>query len=149
MPLRQPEPSLLPIPVYLHLEEVARSLLLEPFTCVPLVNACCLRELYGCQRAPIGDDPVETETLTDVNRKEIERADRVHEQPFDEGVAPFGGISHACHKEPSCRSHDLPFRVERTQARLDDHSTPQGLARTGFAWRLTASLERLRLRAGP
>ena len=126
MPLRQPEPPLLPIPVYLHLEEVARSLLLEPFTCVPLVNPCCLRELYGCQRAAIGDDPVETETFTDVNRKEIERANRVHEQPFDEGVAPFGGISHACHKEPPVALTIFPSVWSERKRALTTTQPPRG-----------------------
>jgi hypothetical protein len=38
VPLGHAEPSLLPIPGYLNIEEVTRSLLLEPFTYVPLVN---------------------------------------------------------------------------------------------------------------
>jgi hypothetical protein len=45
----------------------------------------------------IGNDAVQAETITEVHRKEIERAYRVHEQAFDEGVASFGRIGHARH----------------------------------------------------
>ncbi len=113
VPLRQPEPSLLPID--LHLQQVARRLLLEPLACVPFVHPGRLRQLCGCQRTIIGHDPVETETFTDVHREEIERADSVHEQALDKGIAPFGRISHAWHRAHSCRSRDLLFRVSRTQ----------------------------------
>jgi hypothetical protein len=49
-----------------------------------------MRELCGCQGTLVRHDPIETETVTDVDRKEIERADGAHEQALDEGVAPFG-----------------------------------------------------------
>jgi hypothetical protein len=49
----------------------------------------------------LGHCPVETETITEVDGEEIERANRIQEQALDESVSPFGGVGRACHGEAS------------------------------------------------
>ena len=87
MALRQPEPAL--ASSLRRREQIARRLLLEPLARVALVHARGLRELGRRQRAPLRQNAVQAEHVPDVDREEIERADRVREQPLDERVTAF------------------------------------------------------------
>jgi len=98
VPRRDREPPL--STVLFGREQVACRLMLEPLARVPLVHPRRLRELGGRQRSFVRERPVETEPRAQVDREEIERPDGVHEETPDQGVAPFGGFSHACHAAP-------------------------------------------------
>lgn len=67
--------------------------MLEPLTDVPLVQAGCGRELGGGQRASVGHDQVQPEPIAQVDGEEVEGADRVGEQQFDQRIASRGGFS--------------------------------------------------------
>jgi hypothetical protein len=91
----------------LRSEQIARCLVLEPLTGVPLVNAGGLRQFGRRQRPLVGQGSVKAEPLPDVDGEEIERPDRIHEEPPYESVAPFGGAGDGCHRKTSCRPGDL------------------------------------------
>jgi hypothetical protein len=98
--LGQPEPPR-GLVTALGLEDAARRLLLEPLARVALVDARGFRQLRRGQRPTVGKRPVEAEPVSDMNREEIEGADRVHEEPLDERVASRGGVANRSHARTS------------------------------------------------
>jgi hypothetical protein len=101
------EPVAAGVSIRLQLEQAARRLVLQPFPRVPLVDPRGVGELRSGKRAVVGERPVQTEDVAEVDGEEIERADRVHEQALDERVTSFRGIGRGCHSEnllqvPAC-----------------------------------------------
>src|SRR5262249_42129319 len=80
--------------VGLDMEQLARRLLLEPLARVTLVDAGGLGQLERGQRPLVRQRPVEAELVSQVNREQIESADRIHEEPPDKLVAAGRFLSH-------------------------------------------------------
>src|SRR5829696_6460802 len=124
MAFRQPESPR--APVLLRGQQIARRLVLEPFTGVPLVNAGGLCQLGRGQRPLVGESSIKAEPLADVDGEKIERADRIHEEPSHESVASFGGVSDGCHRKTSCRRCDLrSSSVAKARGRVSAMETEQ------------------------
>jgi hypothetical protein len=83
------------------------------------VDAGCVRQSARCQRAPLGKGPVEAENVADVDREEIEGADRVHEQPFDERVPPLRRVG--LHQPDRLIRRDLMSAMSRA-IRIPSHA---------------------------
>lgn len=75
------------VTVLLRLEDRARSLLLEPLSRVPLVDTSGSCQLCRGLRSLLGEDAVETQTLAEVDAREVERPDCGEEEALDERVS--------------------------------------------------------------
>ena len=67
------------ISVLLQLEQAASRLVLQPLARVTLVDAGGVGELVRGERSLVGERPIETEDVAEVDREQIESADRVRE----------------------------------------------------------------------
>ena len=95
--------------VRLEVEDAARSLLLQPFAGVPMVNARSLGELGRCQRSGVGQRSVQTQPVADVDAEQIERLDRAGEELAYERVSPLLG---RCRRVPICVPPSQKGRIE-------------------------------------
>ena len=75
-----------------NLDESGDGLLFEPLARVALVDSRERAQLTGVQVLVVLERAVETELGAEVDREQLERADRGAEQALDEGLAAVGGI---------------------------------------------------------
>ena len=79
-------------------DERGDGLLLEPLARVARGDAGRGGELGGGQRTALGQRPVEAELGAEVDRQQVERAERGLEQASDEGVAALGRVLGCGHR---------------------------------------------------
>jgi hypothetical protein len=75
-------------PRLVDLQEPAGGMVLEPFPHVSLGRPRALRQLRGGGRAIVGQGSIEAETLPQIDRVQLEGAQGILEQPFDQGRGP-------------------------------------------------------------